>query len=64
MRLARAGLLLVLGVLFAVGSWGPLHNLVSDYQDSPTWVYWLYGGPLLALALICFAGSWLALRGR
>jgi hypothetical protein len=62
MRLVRAGLLFVLGALLAIGSWGPLSNLFSDYQDSPAWVYWLYGGPLLLLSGACFVGSWRSLR--
>ena len=64
MRKLRAAGLFVLALLFAVVSWGPLGNLFSDYQDSPTWVYWMYGGPFLTLALVCVIAAWRELRRR
>jgi hypothetical protein len=64
MRVVRAGLLFVLGLAFALASWGPLQNLFSDYQDSPTWVYLEYGLPLLALGVGCMVAGVLSLRRR
>jgi hypothetical protein len=62
MRHVRAAGLFVLAVLFVVISWGPLRNLFSDYRDSPTWVYLVYGVPFLALAMLCAVLAWLELR--
>lgn len=36
-------------------SLGPLHNLWSDYQDSPTITYLVLGLPPLALGIVLFA---------
>jgi len=43
-------------------SWGPLHNLFEDYQDSSPVVYLAYGLPLVLLALACIAGGLFILR--
>ena len=53
----------MLGLAFALASWGPLQNLFS-YQDSPTWVYFVYGLPLLAIGVGCMVAGVLSLRRR
>ena len=62
MRYLLAGLLIVVGCLLAVVSWGPLQNLFSSDGDSPVWVYLVYGVPILALAVGAFAGATRLLR--
>lgn len=62
MRYLLAAVLIVVGCLLAILSWGPLQNLVSDDGDSPVWVYLVYGIPLLALAFAAFAGGARLLR--
>ena len=54
LRRSLAMCLVVVGCVLAYLSYGPLHNLWSEYQDSPFWVYLTFGLPLLAGA----AASW------
>lgn len=57
-------MLISLAALSAWESWGPLHNLFEDYQDSPVWVYLVSGLPFMAVALGCLAGAAFLLRRR
>jgi hypothetical protein len=43
---------------------GPLSNLWADYQDSPTWVYVLAGGPFAAVSIAALVGAVLLLRRK
>ena len=55
--------LIVLGAAATVTSWGPLHNLFADYQDSPVSTYLLFGLPFLIGGLAAIAaGIWLISR--
>lgn len=51
------------GVFLLYMSWGPLENLFVDYQDSPTWVYLMYGAffAVPGVALLGL-GAWLLRR--
>jgi hypothetical protein len=57
-----ASLLFLAAIPLAWWSWGPLHNLFEDYQDSSPAVYLAYGLPLLVLALACIAVGLFILR--
>ncbi|MBN8865926.1 MAG: hypothetical protein J0H98_00050 [Solirubrobacterales bacterium] len=55
--------LLIVGALATVSSWGPLRNLFAEYQDSPASTYLLFGLPLLIGGLAMIAvGFWLLSR--
>ena len=51
MRLLRTTVLLVVAIAAGLLAWGALSNLWSDYQDSETSTYLLYGVPSLLVAL-------------
>jgi hypothetical protein len=59
-----AGLMIVLAVVFAVISLGPLSNLWSDYKDSTTGTYLLLGLPFLALSIASAIAAIGVLRRR
>ena len=52
------------GVLFGLLAVGALRNLWADYQDSPAWVYVLYGSVAGLGGLLCLALAARSLRGR
>ena len=64
MRVVSAAVLIVIAVCATMLSWGALRNVFADYQDSPLWVYLLFGVPWLALACVSFAGAVFLLRRR
>ena len=61
-RVVFALILLGLAAVFFVASYGPLHNLWAEYQDSPNSTYLLYGLPLIAAGVACVAGAAAMLR--
>ncbi len=64
LRWVAAALLACVAVASAFPAYGALSNLWADYQDSPAWVYVLFGGffaALSAASLVCLA---LLLRRR
>ena len=64
MRVMFAAILMGVAVCATLLSWGPLRNVFADYQDSPLWVYLLFGFSWLALACAAVAGAVLLLRRR
>ena len=62
MRFVLAAILIAVAVCATVLSWGPLRNVFADYQDSPLWVYLLFGFSWLALACVAAAGAVVLLR--
>ncbi len=64
MRALNAGALIVAAVGCAAMSWGALQNLFADYQDSPIWVYLLFGMPWLVLACGAVVAAIRLLRPR
>jgi succinate dehydrogenase hydrophobic anchor subunit len=62
MRVVFAAVLIVVAVSATLLSWGPLRNVFADYQDSPLWVYLLFGLFWLAIACGAAAGAFLLLR--
>ena len=56
-RVVSAAVLIVIAVSATLLSWGPLRNVFADYQDSPLWVYLLFGLSWLAIACIAAAGA-------
>ena len=60
----KVGLLAFFSVAFGLLAYGPLQNLWSDYQDSPTSTYLEYGLPPLTLCVVSLVGLVLALRRR
>ncbi len=62
MRVVFAAALIVIALSAALLSWGPLKNVFAGYQDSPFWVYLLFGVPWPALACVATAGAVLLLR--
>ena len=63
-RVVSAAVLIVIAVSATLLSWGPLRNVFADYQDSPLWVYLLFGLSWLAIACIAAAGAVFLLRRR
>jgi hypothetical protein len=62
MRYVKAAALVALAAGCAVIAYGPLQNLWSDYQDSPTSTYLQYGLPPLAVSIAALAAAVLVLR--
>ena len=63
-RWVMAILMFGAGGAFLFMSWGPLHNLFEDYQDSPASTYLLFGLPMIAIAIVFFALGFLSLLFR
>jgi hypothetical protein len=60
MRYLWAAICFVAALLFAVISWGPLHNLFEDYKDSSDGVYLILGLPFLLVSAAFLVGAvWL-----
>jgi hypothetical protein len=54
---------ILLGAILIAVSWGPLHNLFEEYQDSPTSTYLILGLPPLLIGAACvLAGLWGVVR--
>jgi hypothetical protein len=64
LRWAAAALLACVAVASAFPAYGALSNLWADYQDSPAWVYVLFGGPFAVLSVAALVGLALLLRRR
>ena len=56
-RIAAVVYLLLVAVIAALVALGALSNLWSDYQDSPTSTYLMFGVPPLALAAVAVAAA-------
>ena len=50
-----AVILATVGCALLFVSWGPLHNVFEEYQDSEPVAYVLFALPFLLGALVCFA---------
>ncbi len=62
MRYVKAAALVALAGGFAVIAYGPLQYLWSDYQDSSTSTYLLFGLPPLAVSIAALAAAVRVLR--
>jgi hypothetical protein len=62
MRHVKAATLLVVAAGCAFVAYGPLQNLWSDYRDSPTSTYLLFGLPPLAVSIAALVAAIRALR--
>jgi hypothetical protein len=62
MRYVKAAAFAVVAAGSAFIAYGPLQNLWSDYQDSPTSTYLLYGLPPLVLSIASLVAAIRALR--
>jgi uncharacterized membrane protein YdcZ (DUF606 family) len=60
----RGAVLFVMAALFAVVSFEALSKLWAAYQDSPWWVYAVYGGISGVLAVVCSLLGVRSLRHR
>ena len=56
-RYCLAAACVIAAALFAVLSWGPLHNLFEDYKDSPDATYLIVGLPLLLVSAGFLVGA-------
>jgi hypothetical protein len=56
-RYCLAAACIVAAALFAVLSWGPLHNLFEDYKDSPVAIYLILGLPFLVISAAFLMGA-------
>jgi hypothetical protein len=64
LRWVAVALLACVAVGSAFPAYGALSNLWADYQDSPAWVYVLFGGFFAALSVASFVCLVLLLRRR
>jgi hypothetical protein len=58
-----AVVLVVIGAFLAYWGVGTVDN-IWGYQDSPDWVYLMYGVPLLLAGVLCLAGAAKIIRRR
>jgi len=64
-RVFVAGVLVAVGAISALVSWGPLQNVVGDGKgDSQTSDYLLFGLPFVAVSLGCLIAAVYMLRPR
>lgn len=61
---ARGILLLAMAACFVALSFEPTSQLWAAYQDSPRWIYAVYGGASGVLAVACFVLGWRSLHQR
>jgi hypothetical protein len=64
LRWVAAAFLACVAVAFAFPAYGALSNLWADYQDSPAWVYVLFGGVSAVVSVASLVGVALLLRRR
>jgi hypothetical protein len=64
LRWVAAALLACVAVPSVFPAYGALSNLWADYQDSPAWVYVIFGGFFAVLSAASLVGVALLLRRR
>lgn len=64
LRWVAAVLLACVAVASVFPAYGALSNLWADYQDSPAWVYVIFGGFFAVLSAASLVGVALLLRRR